>query len=42
MAATLMNERSSRSHSVFIVRVRGNNPTTMESCDATLSLVDLA
>lgn len=42
VAATLMNERSSRSHSVFTLRVRGSNSTTMESCDATLSLVDLA
>lgn len=42
VAATLMNERSSRSHSVFTLRVRGSNATTLESCDATLSLVDLA
>lgn len=42
VAATLMNERSSRSHSVFSLRVRGSNPTTHESCDATLNLVDLA
>jgi kinesin family protein C1 len=42
VAATLMNERSSRSHSVFTLRVRGSNASTMESCDATLSLVDLA
>lgn len=41
-ASTLMNERSSRSHSIFTVRVQGNNPTTMESCDAVLNLVDLA
>lgn len=42
VAATLMNERSSRSHSVFSLRVRGRNATTLESCDATLNLVDLA
>lgn len=42
VAATLMNERSSRSHSVFMLRVRGQNVTTMEACDAVLSLVDLA
>ncbi|EPQ28476.1 uncharacterized protein PFL1_03779 [Pseudozyma flocculosa PF-1] len=42
VAATLMNERSSRSHSVFMLRVRGTNATTMEACDAVLSLVDLA
>ena len=41
-AATLMNERSSRSHSIFTLRVRGQNATTMESCDAVLNLVDLA
>ncbi|CEH13680.1 c-terminal kinesin [Ceraceosorus bombacis] len=41
-AATLMNERSSRSHCVFILRVKGANALTGESCDATLSLVDLA
>ncbi|CAO1617056.1 unnamed protein product [Parajaminaea phylloscopi] len=42
VAATLMNERSSRSHSVFTLRVRGSNPSTLESCDSTMSLVDLA
>ena len=41
VAATLMNQRSSRSHSVFMLRVRGRC-TTGESCDATLNLVDLA
>ncbi|KZT59890.1 kinesin-domain-containing protein [Calocera cornea HHB12733] len=40
--ATLMNERSSRSHSVFTLRVSGNNPLTGESCDGCLNLVDLA
>ncbi|WFC96359.1 kinesin-like nuclear fusion protein [Malassezia brasiliensis] len=42
VAATLMNERSSRSHSVFLLRVRGHNTTTNETSDATLNLVDLA
>ncbi|KAK0553300.1 kinesin-like nuclear fusion protein [Tilletia horrida] len=42
VAATLMNERSSRSHSVFTLRVRGTNLTTRQSCDAVLNLVDLA
>ncbi|WFD45121.1 kinesin-like nuclear fusion protein [Malassezia psittaci] len=42
VAATLMNDRSSRSHSVFILRVRGTNSVTNEVCDATLNLVDLA
>lgn len=37
-----MNERSSRSHSVFTLRISGNNPLTSESCEGTLNLVDLA
>lgn len=35
VAATLMNERSSRSHSVFSLRVSGNNPLTGESCEVS-------
>ncbi|KAL7421256.1 kinesin-like nuclear fusion protein [Cryptotrichosporon argae] len=42
VAATLMNERSSRSHSVFSLKVRGVNPLTDERCEGTLNLVDLA
>ncbi|QRV88902.1 kinesin motor domain protein [Ceratobasidium sp. AG-Ba] len=42
VAATLMNERSSRSHSVFTLRVTGRNTHTGESCTGTLNLVDLA
>jgi kinesin family member C1 len=42
VAATLMNERSSRSHSVFTLRVTGVNALTGESCAGTLNLVDLA
>ncbi|TFY71283.1 hypothetical protein EVG20_g1728 [Dentipellis fragilis] len=42
VAATLMNERSSRSHSVFTLRIRGNNKMTGESCEGSLNLVDLA
>jgi kinesin family protein C1 len=42
VAATLMNERSSRSHSVFTLRVAGANARTGERCDASLNLVDLA
>lgn len=42
VAATLMNERSSRSHSVFMLRVRGKNAKTNETSEATLNLVDLA
>lgn len=38
VAATLMNERSSRSHSVFSLKVRGVNPLTNEQCEGTLNL----
>ncbi|KAI0045820.1 kinesin-domain-containing protein [Auriscalpium vulgare] len=42
VAATLMNERSSRSHSVFTLRIRGTNALTGEACSGALNLVDLA
>ncbi|EMD39009.1 hypothetical protein CERSUDRAFT_133709 [Gelatoporia subvermispora B] len=42
VAATLMNERSSRSHSVFTLRIRGMNAQTGETCEGSLNLVDLA
>ncbi|TCD69102.1 kinesin-like nuclear fusion protein [Steccherinum ochraceum] len=42
VAATLMNERSSRSHSVFTLRIRGTNSMTGETCEGSLNLVDLA
>ncbi|KAJ3541552.1 hypothetical protein NM688_g6068 [Phlebia brevispora] len=42
VAATLMNERSSRSHSVFTLRIMGENALTGESCEGSLNLVDLA
>merc|ERR1719273_1052614 len=41
-AKTLANERSSRSHSVFMLRIEGHNSATSETCCGTLSLVDLA
>lgn len=41
VAATLMNERSSRSHSVFALRVCGEHASGTKT-DATLNLVDLA
>lgn len=41
VAATLMNERSSRSHSVFTLKVRGVNPLTDERCEAMLNLGEL-
>ncbi|KAH9004537.1 kinesin-domain-containing protein [Lactarius hatsudake] len=42
VAATLMNERSSRSHSVFTLRIRGANTHTGQACEGALNLVDLA
>ncbi|KAG6867872.1 hypothetical protein C0993_009946 [Termitomyces sp. T159_Od127] len=41
VAATLVNERSSRSHSVFTLRIRGVS-TAGETCEGCLNLVDLA
>lgn len=42
VAATKANERSSRSHSVFILKLTGTNAITGESSEGTLNLVDLA
>ena len=42
VAATNCNERSSRSHSVFQLKISGNNEITTEACVGTLNLVDLA
>jgi kinesin family member C1 len=42
VASTLMNERSSRSHSVFTLRLSGMNGRTGESREGSLNLVDLA
>jgi kinesin family protein C1 len=42
VAATKANERSSRSHSVFILKLVGYNAATGERCEGTLNLVDLA
>ena len=42
VAATNCNERSSRSHSVFILKITGKNSITSESSTGTLNLVDLA
>jgi kinesin family protein C1 len=42
VAATKANERSSRSHSVFILRLLGENSITGEKSEGTLNLVDLA
>jgi hypothetical protein len=40
--ATAMNERSSRSHSVFQLRVTGINSLTGENTSGVLNLIDLA
>ena len=42
VAATKANERSSRSHSVFILKLTGENSITGERSEGTLNLVDLA
>ncbi len=42
VAATKSNERSSRSHSVFILKLVGKNSTTGDISEGTLNLVDLA
>lgn len=42
VAATNANERSSRSHSVFILKLIGENCVTGERSEGTLNLVDLA
>lgn len=41
-ASTKSNERSSRSHSIFILKLRGKNVKTEEHCEGTLNLIDLA
>jgi len=42
VAATKSNERSSRSHSVFMLKLVGRNGMTNETSEGTLNLVDLA
>jgi kinesin family member C1 len=42
VAATKANERSSRSHSVFILKLEGVNSITGKKSKGTLNLVDLA
>jgi kinesin family protein C1 len=42
VAATKSNERSSRSHSIFILKLVGRNSITGETSEGTLNLVDLA
>jgi kinesin family member C1 len=42
VAATLCNERSSRSHSVFQLRIEGKNHATGAVATGLLNLIDLA
>ncbi|KAF9344923.1 kinesin-like nuclear fusion protein [Mortierella sp. AD094] len=42
VGSTQMNERSSRSHCVFTLRLSGNNTITEESSEGVLNLIDLA
>ena len=42
VAETLCNDRSSRSHSVFILKISGTNSVTGESIEGLLNLIDLA
>uniref|UniRef100_T1JE04 Kinesin-like protein n=1 Tax=Strigamia maritima TaxID=126957 RepID=T1JE04_STRMM len=42
IGATKCNSRSSRSHSVFLLKISGRNRSTQKSSSATLNLVDLA
>ncbi|KAJ3031084.1 kinesin-like nuclear fusion protein, partial [Rhizophlyctis rosea] len=42
VASTLMNERSSRSHSIFSLRLTGQNSLTGETSSGVLNLIDLA
>ena len=42
VAATKCNEQSSRSHSVFSLKLTGVNPITEESSEGLLNLIDLA
>ncbi|KXJ16301.1 Kinesin-5 [Exaiptasia diaphana] len=42
VGATKWNERSSRSHSLFILKISGENTITDEKCQGTLNLIDLA
>lgn len=37
-----MNERSSRSHCVFTLRIAGANESTEQSVNGVLNLIDLA
>jgi kinesin family protein C1 len=42
VAETLCNDRSSRSHSVFTMRIAGSNAVTNESIEGLLNMIDLA
>ena len=42
VASTACNERSSRSHSIFQLKIVGDNSATSEKTQGILSVVDLA
>ncbi|ODV62777.1 Kar3p [Ascoidea rubescens DSM 1968] len=42
VASTKSNERSSRSHSIFRIKIVGENPMTRENTEGILNLIDLA
>lgn len=42
VATTDMNDRSSRSHSIFQLKISGDNTITGESLEGLLNLIDLA
>lgn len=42
VASTEMNDRSSRSHSIFQLKLDGKNSVTGESVEGLLNLIDLA
>lgn len=42
VAETLCNDRSSRSHSVFTLKITGSNQITTEKVEGLLNLIDLA
>lgn len=41
-ASTMSNERSSRSHSIFTIKLQGRNTETGATCRGSLNMIDLA
>ncbi|CAJ0870741.1 11686_t:CDS:2, partial [Entrophospora sp. SA101] len=42
VASTKMNDNSSRSHSIFMIHIKGSNSVTNEKLSGSLNLIDLA